>query len=157
MKESMTAVAEKLFSDPKNKDKILTGIADVQLSATTMAKSVCAICECGKKLDSDMTRCKGFFIQLESFMTNPFMNVDINEISVEMAEFFCVDLVEMKIEVINLQNDIKLKSQKYLQLFWSLVKSDNYENLSPNSLENVSFVYTSVSQLFLYEYPEIKP
>lgn len=40
------------------------------------------------------------------------MDVDIREISGWMAEPFCVDPVDMEIEVINLQNNVQLKCQQ---------------------------------------------
>lgn len=42
-----------------------------------------------------------------------------------MAELFCVDPVEIKIEVINLQNNVQFKSQQHPQHFCGLVKPDN--------------------------------
>ncbi|KAK0142715.1 General transcription factor II-I repeat domain-containing protein 2A [Merluccius polli] len=70
-----------------------------------------------------------------TFMANPFMDVDISEISGQMAELFCVDPVEMEMEVINLQNNVQLKSQQHSQHFWSLVEPDNYENLHQAALK----------------------
>ncbi|CAB4062974.1 unnamed protein product [Lepeophtheirus salmonis] len=49
VKEAMTVVAETLFRDFKNKDEIWYAISNVQLSAKTMARRVCAMssgCDC---------------------------------------------------------------------------------------------------------------
>ena len=70
-----------------------------------------------------------------TFMANPFIDVDISEISGRMAELLCVDPVEMEIEVINLQNNAQLKSQQHSQHFLSLVEPDNYENLHQAALK----------------------
>lgn len=43
-------------------------------------------------------------------MANPVMDVDISEISGQMAELFCVNPVEMGIEVINLVCNLSLNS-----------------------------------------------
>lgn len=53
-----------------------------------------------------------------TFMANPFMDVDTSEISGQMAELFCVDHVEMEIEVVTLQNNVQLKSQQHSQHFY---------------------------------------
>ena len=50
------------------------------------------------------------------------MKVDIGEISGQMAELFCVNPVEMLMEVINLQNNVHgiwgtLKSQRTIRTF----------------------------------------
>lgn len=62
-----------------------------------------------------------------TFMANP---LDTSEISV-----FCVDLVEMEIEVVTLQHNVQFKSQKHSQHFWSLVDPDNYKNLHQAALK----------------------
>ncbi|CAB4057549.1 unnamed protein product [Lepeophtheirus salmonis] len=62
------------------------------------------------------------FKKLEScvtFMTNPFMDVDISDISGQMAELFYVDPMEMNVEVINRRNNVQLKTQEHSQLLWS--------------------------------------
>ncbi len=46
-------------------------------------------------------------------MANPFMELDIDNISKQMAELFDVSALEMEMEVINLQNNIHLKSQQH--------------------------------------------
>ena len=70
-----------------------------------------------------------------TFMANPFMDVDISEISGQMAELFCLDPVEMEIEVINLQNNVQLKSQQHSEHFWSFVEPANYKNLHQAALK----------------------
>lgn len=57
-------------------------------------------------------------------IVNPFLDVDISELSGQMAELFSVDPVETEMEIINLQNDVQLKSEQHSQHFWSLVDPD---------------------------------
>lgn len=52
-----------------------------------------------------------------------------------MAELFCVDPVEMEMELLNLQNYVQLKSQQHAQHFWSLVEPENYKNLCQAALK----------------------
>lgn len=70
-----------------------------------------------------------------TFMDNTFMNVDISEISGQVTEHFCVESVEMEIEVIYLSNNVQLKSQQHSLLFCSLVEPDNYKNLHQAALK----------------------
>ncbi len=49
-------------------------------------------------------------------MANPFMELDIDNMSKQMDELFDVSALEM--EVINLQNNIQLKSQQHSPNFW---------------------------------------
>ncbi|CAL9688304.1 unnamed protein product [Knipowitschia caucasica] len=75
-----------------------------------------------------------------TFMANPFMDVDISDISGQMAVLFGIDPVEMEMEVINLQNNVQLKSQQSSGHFWSLV--------DPNDFKNLNEVALKVSALF---------
>ena len=68
-----------------------------------------------------------------TFVANPFMTVDIGEISGQMAELFCINPVKM--EVINLQNDVQLKSQLHSQHLWNLVEPEKYNNLHQAALK----------------------
>ncbi|CAB4064071.1 unnamed protein product [Lepeophtheirus salmonis] len=56
----------------------------------------------------------------------PFMEVDITEISEKVPELFTVGPVEM--EVINLLNHTQLKSTQHSQHLWSLVDPENYNH-----------------------------
>ncbi len=73
-----------------------------------------------------------------TFIANSIMDVDINEISGQMAELFCVDPVEMEMELLNLQNDDQLKSQQHSQNFWSLVEPESYKNLCQAALKIIA-------------------
>lgn len=64
------------------------------------------------------------------FMANPFMYVDISEISGQMPELFCVDPVEMLIEVINLQTNVQLKSQQHSEHFWNILELNNKQKIN---------------------------
>lgn len=62
------------------------------------------------------------------FMANPFMDLDISEISGQMPELFCVDPVEMVTEVINLQTNVQLKSQQHSEDFWNILEPNKQKN-----------------------------
>ncbi len=70
-----------------------------------------------------------------TFIANSIVDVDINEISGQMAELFCVDPVEMEMELLNLQNDDQLKSQQHSQHFLSMVEPENCRNLCQAALK----------------------
>lgn len=55
-----------------------------------------------------------------AFIANPFMKVDVSESAEQMAELFSVRTVELKMEIINLQDDIRLKSKQHSQHLQSL-------------------------------------
>ncbi|XP_041854559.1 zinc finger BED domain-containing protein 5-like [Melanotaenia boesemani] len=66
IKEAMTAVAESLFQDYKNKTEILSAIASVQLGANTVARRVCALSvDAMRQLESDLNRCSWFSLQCD--------------------------------------------------------------------------------------------
>ena len=64
-----------------------------------------------------------------------------------MAELFSVNPVEMEMEVINLQNNVQLKSQQNSQHFWSLVDPENYKNSHQAALK-MSALFGSVLHTF---------
>lgn len=70
-----------------------------------------------------------------TFIANPFMDVDISEISGKMAELFCVNPVEIELELLNLQNDIQLKSHQYAKHFWTLAEPEKYKNVCQAALK----------------------
>lgn len=72
-----------------------------------------------------------------TFVANPFMCVDITDLSAQMADLFCVDPTETEIEIINMQNNLHLKSQQQSSHFLSLVEPDSYKNLNEVALKNL--------------------
>jgi hypothetical protein len=70
-----------------------------------------------------------------AFIAKPFTEMDIDQISKQIAELFNVSALEMEMEVINLQNNIQLKSQQHLPHFWSLVDSGVYKNIHQAALK----------------------
>ena len=95
-------------------------------------------CDLMSKLGQEFEDRFNDFDKLEpcvAFIANPFMEVDITEISEKMAELFTVNPVEMEMEVINLQNHVQLKSQQHSQHFWSLVDPENYKNIHQAALK----------------------
>lgn len=71
------------------------------------------------------------------FIANPFMGLDVDNISKQMAELFDVSALEMEMEmeVINLQNNIQLKSQQHSPNFWCLVDPGVYKNIHQAALK----------------------
>lgn len=61
--------------------------------------------------------------------------MNTSELSGQMAELFCIDPVEMDIEIVTLKNNVQLKSQQHSQHFWSLLDPDNYKNLHQAALK----------------------
>lgn len=81
-----------------------------------------------------------------TFIDNPFRDVDIINLSGLMAELFSIVPLEMEIEVINVQNDVHLKSQQCSQHFWDFIVPDNYKkNSSPGCPENGCYVGADIS------------
>ncbi|XP_053495532.1 zinc finger BED domain-containing protein 5-like [Ictalurus furcatus] len=66
VKKAMTAMAETLFRDHKSKTEIMSAIADVQLSANTVARRVSLLSsDAMGQLEQDMQRCKWFSFQCD--------------------------------------------------------------------------------------------
>ena len=82
-----------------------------------------------------------------AFIANPFMEVDITEISEKMAELFTVNPVEMEMEVINLQNHVQLKSQQH-STFLEPCRPRKLEEHSPSSTHTISGLFGST---YLFE------
>ncbi|CAM4650791.1 unnamed protein product [Leuciscus chuanchicus] len=62
----MTAVAETLFKDHKSQAEIMSAIADVQLSANTVARRVSLLAsDAIGQLERDMERCTWFSLQCD--------------------------------------------------------------------------------------------
>ncbi|XP_028313963.1 general transcription factor II-I repeat domain-containing protein 2B-like [Gouania willdenowi] len=95
-------------------------------------------CDLLSRLGQEFTDRFSDFEKLEpcvTFIANPFLAVDISELSGQMAELFSVDPVEMEMEVLNLQNNVQLKSQQHSQHLWSLVEPEDYKNLHQVALK----------------------
>lgn len=61
------------------------------------------------------------FEQLEpcvSFLTNPFMQVDMTATAEDLSTLFKLDAGQVKIEILTMQNDLHLKAHKSAPNFW---------------------------------------
>lgn len=102
-------------------------------TGATSVLNVSKYCDLLARLGQEFSDRFGDFDKVEpcvTFIANPFMDVDISELSGQMAELFCVDPRETEIEIINIQNNVQLKSQQQSSHFWSLVDPENYKNLN---------------------------
>ncbi|KAM3599085.1 uncharacterized protein V6R79_026136 [Siganus canaliculatus] len=87
------------------------------------ALNVSKYCDLLSRLGQEFADRFSDFERLEpcvTFMANPFMDVDTSEISGQMAELFCIDPVEMEMEVV--------------------------QKPSPSSFENVCFVWVHIPE-----------
>ena len=72
------------------------------------------------------------FDQLEpcvSFISNPFMQVDITCIAEQLSATFNVDAGQVEIEILTLQNDLHLKAHQDAPNFWCLVDTEKYKGV----------------------------
>jgi len=72
------------------------------------------------------------FDQLEpcvSFISNPFMQVDITCIAEQLRATFNVDAGQVEIEILTLQNDLHLKAHQDAPNFWCLVDTEKYKGV----------------------------
>uniref|UniRef100_A0AAQ5Y107 HAT C-terminal dimerisation domain-containing protein n=1 Tax=Amphiprion ocellaris TaxID=80972 RepID=A0AAQ5Y107_AMPOC len=100
--------------------------------------NVSKYCDLLARLEREFCDRFGDFEKVEpcvTFVANPFMCVDITDLSAQMADVFCVDPTETEIEIINMQNNVHLKSQQQSSHFWSLVEPDSYKNLNQVALK----------------------
>jgi Domain of unknown function (DUF4371)/Spin-doc zinc-finger/hAT family C-terminal dimerisation region len=74
-----------------------------------------------------------------SYLSYPFGNVDIEDVSQKMCSLFNCDEALVENEVTNLQKDIEIKARSVEPNFWKLVSADKYPNLKKVSLRVLSF------------------
>ncbi|XP_078542665.1 general transcription factor II-I repeat domain-containing protein 2-like [Lissotriton helveticus] len=63
------------------------------------------------------------------FTSNPFMEVDVSDISEQISVLLNLDSATMEMEIVTLQNDIELKARQSDLNFWSLVDAEKYKNI----------------------------
>lgn len=63
--------------------------------------------------------------QVVGFVSNPFLSIDIEQLSVKMQEVFTLP-TGVDMEIIEIQSDIELKARARDQDFWSLVSREKY-------------------------------
>ena len=80
------------------------------------------------------------FDQLEpcvSFVTSPFMQVDMTCTAEQLSALFNLDAGQVEIEILTLQNDLHLKAHQSASNFWCLVDREKYSNLQAISSHNI--------------------
>ncbi|KAK0146900.1 SCAN domain-containing protein 3 [Merluccius polli] len=70
-----------------------------------------------------------------TFISNPFLQVDITCISEQLGETFNLNAGELEMEILTLQNDITLKAHQGSPHFWCLVDSEKYKGLHTAALK----------------------
>ena len=59
------------------------------------------------------------------FFINPFAQLD-NDVADKIATYFDISNKDLELEIINMKNDIELKSHFREEIFWNLVNQNNY-------------------------------
>ncbi|KAF3846971.1 hypothetical protein F7725_004049, partial [Dissostichus mawsoni] len=111
-------IANTVFSDEKNGSDVISTLSDVQLGATAEKYSQ-VINRLGQEFENRFCD----FGQLEpcvSFISNPFMQVDLTCIAEQLSATFNVDAGQVEIEILTLQNDLHLKAHQDAPNFWCL-------------------------------------
>ena len=85
----------------------------------------------------------GFFDldQLEpcvSFISNPFINVDITDIAEQLSATFNLDAGHVEIEIATLQNDLHLKAYQAAPNFWRLVDTEKHSGVCTAAMKVAS-------------------
>ncbi|XP_078512536.1 general transcription factor II-I repeat domain-containing protein 2-like [Lissotriton helveticus] len=94
-----------------------------------------------KRLNQDFSERFSDFDQLEPcvmFTSNPFMEVDVSDISEKMSVLLSLDSSTMEMEIVTLQNDIELKARQSDVNFWSLVDAEKYKNIRTVAMKLLS-------------------
>lgn len=73
------------------------------------------------------------------FFTNPMNNVDVTILSAELNKFNITNIENLELEIIELQNDIALKTVNMDKTFWKFVDSHKYPILKNCALKVKSF------------------
>ncbi len=64
-----------------------------------------------------------------SFISNPFMSVDITGTAENLSTTFTLDAGQVEMEIITLQNDLYLKAHLSNPNFWNLVDMEKYKSI----------------------------
>ncbi|KAF3858826.1 hypothetical protein F7725_012027, partial [Dissostichus mawsoni] len=90
----MMVIANTVFSDEKNGSDVISTLSDIQLGANLV-----------KSLKTGFEPCV-------SFISNPFMQVDLTCIAEQLSATFNVDAGHVEIEILTLQYDLHLKAHQ---------------------------------------------
>ncbi|KAM9726312.1 general transcription factor II-I repeat domain-containing protein 2B-like [Menidia menidia] len=73
-----------------------------------------------------------------SFISNPFMNVDTIILAEQLSATFSLDAGQVEIEIITLQNDLRLKAYQADPNFWCLVDTEKYSGVCTAAMKVAS-------------------
>jgi len=68
-------------------------------------------------------------------LANPFNIVDVTDMSEQLASLFSLSASELELEIINLQNDIRLKAHQMDKDFWKLLDPEKFKNIQTAALK----------------------
>lgn len=74
-----------------------------------------------------------------SFVTNPFMHVDMTSTAEQLSALFNLDAGQVEIEILTLQNDLHLKAHQSAPNFWCLVDKEKYSCVSTAAMKIACF------------------
>ena len=73
-----------------------------------------------------------------SFISNPFINVDITDIAEQLSATFNLDAGQVEIEIVTLQNDLHIKVYQAAPNFWCLVDTEQYSGVCTAAMKVTS-------------------
>uniref|UniRef100_A0A3B3HZV5 Uncharacterized protein n=1 Tax=Oryzias latipes TaxID=8090 RepID=A0A3B3HZV5_ORYLA len=82
------------------------------------------------------------FEQLEpcvSFVTNPFMQVDVTSTAEQLSALFTLNAGDVEMEILTLQNDLLLKAHQSAPNFWCLVDQEKYSGVCTAAMKIACF------------------
>ena len=74
-----------------------------------------------------------------SFVTNPFMYVDVTSTAKQLSDLFSLSTTDVEMEILTLQNDINLKAHQSAPNFWCLVDREKYSGVCTAAMKIASF------------------
>ena len=74
-----------------------------------------------------------------SFITNPFMCVDVTSTAQQLSDLFSLSATDVEMEILTLQNDINLKAHQSAPNFWCLVDKEKYSGVCTAAMKIASF------------------
>lgn len=74
-----------------------------------------------------------------SFVTNPFMYVDVTSTAEQLSILFSLSATDVEMEILTLQNDINLKAHQSAPNFWCLVNKGKYSGVRTAVMKIASF------------------
>ena len=74
-----------------------------------------------------------------SFVTNPFMYVDVTSTAEQLSDLFSLSATDVEMEILTLHNDINLKAHQSAPNFWCLVDNEKYSGVCTAAMKIASF------------------